>query len=575
MKTARGIWFIITLAILALVIVSVWFMQADYESVIQFAIEQLKRPDLSVQLKEKFFTAAKFETLQRANYSILAVLLAVLGFFIVKRKMIFRGLNSLIKIKKTYLFSWFNSIQKSSGTIQILLAILVLLVLIRSVYYALTFYPQYDECWNYNYFLSNNILTTFFAYNNYPLHNVVTFFFLQILPDTTFVMRLPNIILGVLNILLVFVLVKKIFKNEIIGFIACALFAVLPTAVFYMLFARGVMLALTFGLLLLYFFIAKRIETWGKIDIVLVAIFCALGSFSMISFPIYFILLFAIHFIKSLQQGNKQALRKLTYTSLWIGMFVLILFTPMAIGSGFDLGLDSNYANQSFSWSSLWRVTEKISKDQIGFFYGAYFFLIVNFVFLFLSKKKEIIILNIGLLLIPYLLFIIGIHLPARALSFQIVAYLFSLTILFEYLLRKTSIAIVSFTSLAILLYGNYISTKHTFFDWSNRPDKGAYEIAQILQAENSSSYYDIQGQYSYFVPSILYHHKINGKDIKYFTSNKKSARYLPKNKFSGNVFMANNPLSDTISSEILYHYQDESRNFTVYRQVDPPHEAL
>ncbi len=577
MKLAKGIWLMLVLFLLSCVLAVIWFMTMSYNELIDFAINQLHRPDLRSVLENRFFTNEKFIGLQRMGYSIIPAGLAVLGFFIVKRKMITRGMQALVRTIKRYVKGLIQCITQSDAKIQAIFGIILLLVCVRSIYNALHFYPQYDECWNYNYFLSNNIFTSVFAYNNYPLHNLLTYLTLSVLPDSTFAMRLPNIILGLLNIILVFYLLKRVFKNEKIALAGIAIFSVLPTVVFYFLFARGIMLALTFALLLLFFFLTKKINTWKKVDVLIVALLGALGCYSMISFPIYLALLFTIAGIQSLYNKDKQSFRKIGYTSLWLSLFTGILYLPMFLGSGFELGLTSNYTSHSANWLLGGSEDLKISKDQIGFNFGAYLFIAINILLLFFKRRKTIIWLSLLLLLTPYLLAPVGVHLPARAIGFQILAYLLTVVLCLELLLKFSNTLVLSIVTLLLALVWNYKSTHHTFFDWSGRPDKGAYEMAQVLQENKINSYYDLEGNYSYYAPSILYHHKLNGKDIKYYTSNTKSARYKSIDQYKGKVYITVGPVitSDTLENKVLYQYKDESNEFKLIQAPqDLLHEA-
>jgi len=576
MKLAKTIWFVFILLFLAFILGVAWFMTLSYDFLIEFAIQELQRPDLKEALEQRFFTNQKFLNLQRASYSIIPVGLAVLGYFIVKRKMIVRGVYDILR--KIYYYSnlFVEGVFKSNSKIKILFVSLLLLVLIRSVYYALYFYPQYDECWNYNYFLSNNFFTTFFAYNNYPLHNILSYGTLSLLPDSTFSMRLPNIFLGLLNMVLIYYLILRIFKNEKIALASSAIFSVLPTIVFYFLFARGVMLAITFSILLLFFFLTKNIERWTKADIFLVAILGALGNFSMISFPIFLLAIFAFTIFHSLYQGKGQTLRKLGYTALWLSVFTSLLYLPMFFGTSFELALHSQYTQQAFSWELFWLKTGIVSKDQIGFTNGAFIFIGINFLLLFFSNRKRIIGLSLLLILIPFALALASILIPARSIGFQILGYLFTLIVLLELCLKSMNTRVFTAISLLLIIAWNYKSTHHTFFDWSSRPDRGAYELAKVFQENNISSFYDIEGKYHYFVPSLLYHHKLKGKEIKYYTSNTNSARYQKIENYTGDAFLAPMGKQDSSTMKILYRYKDESNAFILFQLLpNPPSEAL
>lgn len=567
MKIANGFWLATLLFFGCLIAGFAWLLAIDYETVLDEATHQLKRPDLKIIIRNKYFTQAKFDALQRAALSLIPILLAIIGFFLVKRQAIVQSIHQIHRAVITAIKNAFVEITNCSRIAKLTLISLIVIILIRSVYYAYTFYPQYDECWNYNYFLSNHFFTTFFAYNNYPFHNVVTNITLSILPNNTFCMRLPNIIIGLINMLLVFVIIKKLFKSERMSIAACALFAVLPTVVFYMLFARGVMLSLFFAILLSYYFFIRKVTHWSKSDVLIVIVLGGLGSFSMISFPIFIVVLITLFCISTLLKKDYKNFKKLFISGIGIGALTLLLYAPIFMGSGADIGLDSAYLTNDTNIISR---ALTVSRNQIGYSMGAYFFILANLILLFLSRRKELIIFNLLLLLLPFILPSILGSLPARALGFQALAYLFTLCLLLHYLTSWKPLFVPLVTALVLFL--NYTSIHHTFFDWSKRKDKGAYKMAQVLIGNNVKSLYDLEGNFSYFVPSLQYHYKLSKQELKFYTANKKSARYLQKDQFMGVYYVSDSSHSaNTSHQKILYEYLDESNHFILYKKEGMP----
>lgn len=568
MRIAKAIWFLIILILAGMVAGFAWLLNTSYTDLITLAIDQLQRPDLREVLEQKYFTEDNFIRLRRTGYSIIPILLGVIGFCIVLRKKIMDSLYNLLKRIRSLYYSVIHSIRESNKHTKIILAVILLLVLFRSVYYALYYHAQYDECWNYNYFLSNNILSSLFAYNNYPLHNFLTYIVLTVLPDATFTMRLPNIILGLVNSVLIFSLAKRIFKKEAIALTAVALFAVLPTTVFYMLFARGVMLALFFGIIILYFFFIRKFENCNKTEATILILVCSLGAYSMISFPVFVAIIFILGSIQAIIHQNWKGLKTIIITGVTTMIIGLILYLPMMLGTGMNLNAASGYFVKTINWDIYLDKATFVSRNQIGFYIGSYIFLAFNAALLFLSKRRFVIVFNIVLLLIPFVFPLLSkTYLPARALGFQVFGYLFTLLLILELIYQKSNTIVFAVTSLVIVIGFNIVSVTHTFFTWSARQDKGAYEIAQVLQENNIESYYDQTSEFQYFVPAILYHHKIADKAITFYSSNRKSSRYTPIVLYDGNTYVINKKrFSADKNKEILYEYTDEDRAFIVYR---------
>ena len=569
MRIANIIWFLVALIFLGIIAGFIWLFTIEYQDLISLALNQLERHDLREVLEEKYFTDHNFSRLQRLGYSVIPIAAGILGFWIVLRNKVIGGIDNLIQRIRGLIKAVIRSVRNSKTSTQYILAGLIILILIRSVYYALYYYPQYDECWNYNYFLSSNPLSSVLAYNNYPLHNLLTYLFLSLLPDSTFVMRLPNIILGLINVVLIFALVKRIFEKEELALAAAGLFAVLPTVVFYMLFARGVMLALFFAIPLLYFFIVPRAENWTKSDIVIVALISAWGSYSMISFPVLLCTLYLISLILILIRKNKVRIKHVLMAAVVSFVLSFLFYSPMLLGTGLNLQPHSGYLMNEVDWTLLIEKAEFVSRNQIGFYWGAYFFIILNMVLLFLSKRQYIILFNLALLATPFVLPILfKTYLPARALGFQAFAYLLSALVLLEYVLRFTNRYALVLIAILALLGFNYVSISHTFFTWSKSQDKGAFEIAQVFQEQKITDYYDLSGAFQYFVPSILYHHKIVGQPIRFYTNDKKSSRYLAAKDYKGEVFVIKtSDYKENGENKILYRYQDEDRGFTIYQK--------
>ncbi len=576
MSLAKLVWAFIIFLFAAFIGGCVWFVSMGYEQLIDLAIEQLQRADIRTILENRFFTHPKFETARMVAKICIALFIVALVVFLIYRKTIWQQLNVLFLTVKNGFTSMVKSVRSSGRHIKIMLGVLLVLVTVRSVYYTLHFYPQFDECWNYNYFLSNRFFTTLVAYNNYPLHNVITFLFLKVLPSSTFVMRLPNIILGLVNTLLVFVLVKKIFSNEKIALVGAAIFCVLPTIVFYMLFARGVMLALFFSLLILHILFSKPIGKFTKAEIILLIFISTLGSFAMISFPVFLIVIFILLLVQFIIKKDKLALQKLFFILLGTSLLVLLFYAPMMLSGGFQLGFSSPHDAANLNWKDWVHKLQVVSRNQIGFFTGSYFFLLLNLILLFLTKRKKLVALNVLLLLIPFIFpLFTKIYFPARAIGFQVFAYLFTFCMVLEIILYRTNKFVLAAITVLIIVGFSYTTHRHTFMTWSAKPDKSAHYIAQIFQQKNITSYYDKSSGFQYFVPGILYHHKINGTDIQFFTGDTASTRFSPLANFTGNCFVeSRSTFVPSANREILYEYEDVDteqpnahKDFVVYLQ--------
>ncbi|MBK7691425.1 MAG: hypothetical protein IPJ31_10000 [Bacteroidetes bacterium] len=187
--------------------------QIAYDSLITYVLQSLHRNDLYEVLTKKYFTREKFALLKMLSWGVSACSLILLLVFFQYRSKLIKGLQQSAETVFSLIRKFRTAVCNNSKLVNRLLFVSLLLVLVRSIYYASTFYIQYDEAWNYNYFLQNTIFYSGLAYNNYPLHNVISWFFIKLLTPSTFVLRLPSIIAGILTCLLVFVTIKKLISQ--------------------------------------------------------------------------------------------------------------------------------------------------------------------------------------------------------------------------------------------------------------------------------------------------------------------------------------------------------------------------
>src|SRR3989338_2012408 len=93
-----------------------------------------------------------------------------------------------------------------------------------------------------------------------PLTFAINHIFFKLFDDTLFVSRLPSALFGVLNVLLIYLVAKKIFYKETFALLASAFFAANDFAIF---FARTAMMESTtmFFILLAFFLFLKSLDS--------------------------------------------------------------------------------------------------------------------------------------------------------------------------------------------------------------------------------------------------------------------------------------------------------------------------
>ena len=218
----------------------------NYNYLIDFILNEINRKDLYAIITQKFFPESKFILVRKISIGLSLFSFVGLFYYVKRKNAIINLLEAVVKKLQSHFYNFIYEVINNSSSINKLLIISLTAISARSVFYALDFDIQFDEAWNYNYFLHNNILYSLFGYNNYPLHNIVTWIFLKVLPDNTFVIRIPSILIGILSCITVFVVIKKIVKNEWIAFSSMLAFSSLPIVIEYMLRSRGVIFEIFF-----------------------------------------------------------------------------------------------------------------------------------------------------------------------------------------------------------------------------------------------------------------------------------------------------------------------------------------
>ncbi|MCC6448196.1 MAG: glycosyltransferase family 39 protein [Chitinophagaceae bacterium] len=408
-----------------------------------------------------------------------------------------------------------------------MLAICLFIILTRSFYFANSYYIQYDEAWNYNYFLAHNPVYTIFAYNNYPLHNLVSSFFLTFLPANTVVLRLPSILIGIFSCLFVFAIIQKIWNNSILSLCAMCLFACLPITVLYMMYARGVILELFFSWIIIYFINQFFKSEITFKEILFLGVLNALGVYSMLS-HLYFIVFSFLAILIFVLMTNTSKWKYAVYYFVVSILCSSFLIFPFMLGTGISLGTDAAKSSQNLL--TLHILPFHAYSDMMGGVWFIFYLLIgMNVFLLFKEKSKKyllLVLLNLALLLSPLLIyFLSNTFPPERAFAFIAISTIMTFALVIQYF-KITTISLSSMTFLIVVILS--ISTyKHNALNWSKEMDKEAYVMFQLFDKNEISNVYNESDNFKYYVPSLIYYFSLNKKEFHYSTNEKSSTRYI------------------------------------------------
>ena len=518
--------------VLFLAAVTVYFFSHSYASFIQAVLASIQRPDLETVIRTHYFSLEKFN---RMRWCLLisvvfstAILLALYRY----KKEYNHLIDRIIRSVSNYLNSIQRILLSFSKTGRIALALLLFILLCRSIYMATTFYIQYDEAWNYNLFLDKQLFYSIGAYNNYPLHNIVSWCLVHLLGSSVVVLRLTSILSGLFCTFVVALCVQHFVKNEKLALLAAALFCCLPVSLFYMLYARGVLLEMAVALLVSFLILHYSNIGFTLKRVLFVSVLNAIGTYSMLSHPYFIVGSFAALLLYSLLYEQKNCLLVLAYGFFSL-MFSGSMLIPMMLGTGLSPVIAVLSHHQAIQLNDIIRYVERVSFFITGFstsFYFLFLFSIGLLVYFF--RKNNLLCLlslfNCSWLLLPvFIPLLTNVYPPERALSFLVLVPLNSAVLFFYYLdkmhLVRFMVYPLSLFSLWVFSYNTYT---HPFLNWSRELDKQVMDVAMVLKQNHITRVYNDSREFDYFIPGIEFYFKQHHRPIEFSSSSISSTRY-------------------------------------------------
>jgi len=188
--------------------------------------------------------------------------------------------------------------------------------------------------------------------------------------------RFAAVLFGSLTIILMYLLVKKIFKSEKAAVISSLFIAISPILIKNSLPEMDI--ALSFFALLSAYFLIEYFESKKKLDLILSSIFIGIGTMIKL-YGLFFAFSFIIFLIYK-EVKNKTNKKKIVRTVILFGLIVFILATPtiahnyllykdkgfmdLIFTNTFKLGAEK--AKEYYSWGAGWMSYS----DYKGFFLG-------------------------------------------------------------------------------------------------------------------------------------------------------------------------------------------------------------
>ncbi len=395
--------------------------------------------------------------------------------------------------------------------------------LIRSAWFACNLAIHYDEAWIYNYFIDNRFIQSFLLpSNNHKLYTSIAWWFNLLPLNKVFLMRLPNILLGLLVCTLFFLLIKKIFSNttSLIGLAWIS--SAIPVASF-MANAKSYILILLFHILLLrmYYSIYKKTNR-VNINFYILTLIVALGYFSnpVFLFGHLFTTLFFISAIFC--RKDYTTIRKTVYFNLLALPIIVLLYSPDMISGSFA-ALVKFAVTQKINIQNFFLLCIKNNADfQTGFIYALVIFtviLILAATLLFkkgLNNKAVLLYAISSIAWLPLYAEIVKDDTSVHKTIYITISFALILLFIYQNSLGKifTTLSIVWAACIAII-YGNFILVqKNSWFNWSHAIDNSVKTVSRtLLQNEAQSCYLSA----FYYKPGLEFNFRVHKKPLKIF----------------------------------------------------------
>jgi len=554
------VFFIPVLLLLRALFFCIELWQSSYTQFLHQILQAIDRPDLNNLIREQYFPEAKYHGLQ-VGCSIVLLLCALLYILMLyAHRRVTKSIHQLLCFgaeKKRQLISLWQS---TTLRARILFLLILVAILIRSLYYVFYFPIQYDEAWNANLFLRKSWYYSLSAYNNYPLHNLCTWLFVQGFGDSVFVLRLPSVLAGLSVCMLIGLGIYAITRRENLALVGILLFACMPVSVFYMMYSRGVMFELGFALL--SFLMLHRFTQQGinHKKIFLLAFVQALGVLSMLS-HIYFCMALSVALLIWVLS---QRLSLRFFFSFLIEMFLLcVLFLlPMLLGTGIRPGWQAAVSPHTISIVSWWTFIKETSSfvSASSWFLPISFLLLPIVLYVTYIKQKVGLCISILLLSMMALLFVIpaSTHVlpPPRVFGCMVLIPWFVYLLFFAWIESKSLWGFG--LSLAVCISGlSYQSHTHPFLNWSYQLDKQVAVVADKMGKAKIHTVYNDCRSFDYFIPGISYYAYRLHEDIHFASSAPNSTRYQMQDISRFNCVVVDQTVAPPPGFFMLYRFDD------------------
>lgn len=513
---------------------AIFFLQFNYDALISWTVLVFHKNGLESFLRGQAFPFQKFRLVQKFCYAML--ILIPIGVFIMLnfKNKIGGWLRFAVQSISRNLRSLMTVFQSNSKTENRILAIVMILITGRSLFYIIYWDLQYDEMWSYNYFTAQPFYYTFFMYNNYPLYELSTALFKGLPFAMKINLRLPSLLSGLATCLILYGCLKAYFRNTFSAFAGLFGFAFFPIVNCYMLYGRGVMTEILFACIS-FFSILFWIRDPERNDRLVIFFLATIVGFYAMPTHIYYWFLLIV--LTTITIPDKKQLINFWYANAAAAVGCALCYLPMALGSGFHF--ITHVIKERDSVGNIIHYLPidigRVSVFLLGNPYGIYFIMaIVIFLVVTLKNKMPVrfpVWFIPGLLVLPFIsLLVQRFYIPPRAFGYiSLILPILAAVLFYEFSNRISKNARAGII-VCLGIAGLLISHFHNSINWSKISDRKAKEVSEILLENKVVSCYDNsrESAFPYNYPAVEYYYRLEHKNILFTLNATNSIRYKP-----------------------------------------------
>ena len=537
MKSTRNkSLFMVSVLLIALLLMAVYcaVIFTDYNWLVNRIVTGLHRPGLESLIHQKSLTARKYRFIQYLCGAGL-LLVPALAATVLRRADKAIAVISMVTSSVLNGFRLVGQVyQQNTAAQNASLALTLLFVFVKCLYYIQTWDLQYDEMWCYNYLTARPFYFTFFAYNNYPLYELTTHVF-KMLPFAAKInLRLPVLLTGMLSCGLLYACLRKYCRSHAAALGGLLVYAFMPVTTLYMLYARGVIYESFFAIAAI-FSLYWWAQTGNKKWMVFFSLANALGMYAMPTHLYMWVLLFVLGAIMCLRQ-RKSLVAPFLLANGFAVVLCFLLYLPVLLGSGISFVVGA--AAPRYTYIQIIPNIPAFVAYYSGYFTGfrVGIVCIAGIATGFLLQRKaryEVFALSLVLALcfLPLLAYVmLRMVVPWRALGFVALAMPLFFAITLQRLEKGKGHRMLY--PFIILIAGVLVVVSHRCYDlnWSRPRDREAIRLSDLFMNRGVRNMYDSSAgsEFFYFYPALQYYYEMHHKQINFWVVASNSIRFRP-----------------------------------------------